>query len=603
MRGLPVSWEPVVATQRHHDFDSPHEVAWSPCGRLIAVAWSASETIGILDAVTLERLDNLEHPGNGTQCQWLSFSPDSRLITQFDRYSTAGPSEVWWSGLSSWDLQTGGPIGTIRPELHDFPEEPFSSTYSTDGVVVAVASRYRINSTSTSVSTYNLPSRTHIYSHHIPEGQIVAPIWTQGECLRFVTVKPGYITTWEVGFTSVHALAEVESLPAPDDINNSRALLFLPSLSRLAFTLTDAVLVWGARDSKLLLKFLGIQSTGMSFSPDGRFLACGVTSQEVYLWKESHTGYALHQRVALNVPYAVRPLLSPNGESIVGFGQTTIQLWNTKDPTPSLSSVQTQFVERSNYIVEFSPDGVLAAVAQLEGNTVTVLDLNSGDPQLIIDTGMKVLCLRITGSTVVVVGEGKVVTWNLPAEGRAINTRANVDDSFRTTTFDYLPPSFMLPRAPPRLYTSVSSDLNRIAVAEGSVGLSIYDVASGKHLARDTRAEGPIPWFTPDGREVWCKGPLHRTVAGWTVTEDKETDLISLEPLGPTAHPPGGLPWNSSLGYEITPSGWVINPSGRRLLWLPHHWRASEELRVWGGRFLGLTHDELPEPVILELGE
>ena len=562
---------------------------WSPCGRFIAAAWIASETIGILDAVTLERLDTLEHPGD---IRWLSFSQDSRSITQFG-----------YSILSSWDLQTGGPIGTIRSELYTHPDHPFSSTHSMDGAAVAVACRDPYNTTSTAVSIYDLHSRAHVYSHCISEGHIVAPIWTWGECLRFATVKPGYITIWEVGFASADGLEEVESLPIPDDTKDSRESLFLPSLSRLAFTLTDAVLVWSARDSKLLLNFLGIQPTGVSFSPDGRFIACGAASREVYLWKESPTGYALHQRVAVNIHIGIKPLLSPNGKSIIAFSRTTIQLWSTKDPTPSLSNIQTQFVERSNHIMEFSPDGMLAAVAQLEGNTVTVLDLKPGDPRLIIDTGMKVLCLRMTGSTIVVVGEGKVVTWNIPVVGLALDARANVNDSFRTTTFDYSPPCFIFPRPPPSLYTSISPDLNRIAVAERSVGLNIYDVTTGKHLAHGPRAQGPIPLFTPDGREVWCAGLVYRTVERWSIIEDGETNLLRLELLGEIAHPPRGLPWKSSHGYVITPEGWVLNPRGKRLLWLPHHWRSLDEHKVWGGRFLGLLHDELPEPVVLELCE
>lgn len=601
VRGLPDSWEPVVATQRHHDFDSAQEVAWSPCGRLIAVAWIASRTIEVMDAVTLERLDTFEHPEDRTE--WLSFSQDSRSITRFGLHFGAHYSDDVW-GLSSWDLQTGGPIGSIHPELHRHPEDSFSSTHSMDGKMVAVACRPWVDAnTTTTISTYNLISRTHAYSHRVSEGHIVAPIWTHGECLRFATAKPGYITIWEAGFTSICTLAEVESFPAPDGIKDSKEHLFLPSLFRLAFTPQNAVLVWDVRDSKYLLNFMGIHPTKLSFSTDGRFLACGATSHEVYLWKESPTGYTLHQRVAFNIHRYVKPLLSPNGESIIAFSQTTIQLWNTTDPTPSLSSVQTQFIEPSSYIMDFSPDKTLAVVAPLEGNIATVLDLKSGDPRLIIDTGMKVLCLRITGSTIVVVGEGKVITWNLPAAGGVLNARANVNDSVRTTTFDYLPPCFIFPRAIPVLYTSISPDLNRIAVAERSVGLSIYDVATGKHLAHDPPAEGPVPWFTPDGRDVWCAGYLTRTVEGWSIIEDSETDLVRLEPLGPTAHPSGGPPWRSSLGYEITPDGWALNPSGKRLLWLPHHWRLPDEYRVWGGRFLGLLHHELPEPVILELGE
>jgi len=354
------------------------------------------------------------------------------------------------------------------------------------------------------------------------------------------------------------------SLPVPDDVNGSKESLLLPTLSWLTFTLSGGVLVWDVRDSKLLLNFFGgIQPATVSFSHNGRFLACGATSQEVYLWKESHVGDALHQRVAPNIDMRIRPLLSPNGESIIALSPSTVQLWCTTDPTPSISSVQTQLVEQSNYITEFSPDETLAAVAPFEGRTVTVLDLKSGNPRLTIDTGMKVLCLRITGSTIVVIGEGKVVTWNLPAEGCTLNVRANVNVSVRTTMFDYLTPCPIFPRHPPRRYTSVSPDLNRVATAERTLGMIVYDVPTGKRLA-STPAEGPIPWSTPDGRDVWCEWRRFPTAEGWSIVEDRETGLTRLEPLEPTVPPSGGLPWRSPLGYGVTPDGWVLSTQPQR---------------------------------------
>jgi hypothetical protein len=130
-------------------------------------------------------------------------------------------------------------VGSVPFPQHQIrPPHYFSSTYSVDGKMVAVAYMdWGEDCTGvTVISTYNLLSGTHIYSHRVSEGRIVASIWTHGECLRFVTVKPGSITIWEVGFTSIHTLAEVESLPAPDDIGSEEPL-FLPTRSRLAFIL------------------------------------------------------------------------------------------------------------------------------------------------------------------------------------------------------------------------------------------------------------------------------------------------------------------------------------------------------------------------------
>ena len=443
-------------------------------------------------------------------------------------------------------------------------------------------------------------------SHRIPKGRVVAPIWTHDECLRFITVKPGFITIWEVGFTSTCAPAVVESLPAPDNINHQN-ILFLPTHSRLAFTLQTTILVWDAEGSRLLLEFVCAGAyANMAFSPDGRFFACGTADGVLYLWKESSTGYVPHQiQVLSNEPLI--PLFSPDGESIIVQGSLTIRLWRTTDPATPLPNIPTLPAKRTDFILEFSPDGILAAVARRRGNTATVLDLKSGDPRLIVDTGMEILGLMVTGGSDIVVvgegedtgeegaGEGKVVTWNTPP-GTVRNARANADHSVWTTAFGCSGPQVAC--------ASVSPGLTHIATAGGiHRTLNLYDLSTGKCLADVTsRGYAFTPWFTPDGHRVWVDGM--GTPEGWSIIKDTESGLTRLESLKPTVHPQGGIPWESSRGCKVTEDDrWLINASGKRLLWLPSNWRVYNTQRVWRGSFLGLLSRELPEAVVLELLE
>ena len=115
-------------------------------------------------------------------------------------------------------------------------------------------------------------------------------------------------------------------------------------------------------------------------------------------------------------------------------------------------------------------------------------------------------------------------------------------------------------------------------------------------------------WFSPDGSELWRNMWVFTgedIATGWAITEteDSGSSCIKLESLETTTQPPGGFPWQSSYGYKVTPDGWILNSGGKRLIWLPHHWRSHlpEEGIVWGGQFLGLTHSILQEAVILEL--
>ena len=95
VQGFPISWEPVVTTVSH---SGPVDLAvWSPCSRFIAIGCSNTGTVEVLDAVTLERLNTLnplektQLPGFPSETTlWLSFSLDSRSLTQFS-YGNRGP--------------------------------------------------------------------------------------------------------------------------------------------------------------------------------------------------------------------------------------------------------------------------------------------------------------------------------------------------------------------------------------------------------------------------------------------------------------------------------------------------------------------------------
>ena len=583
VRGLPISWELSVATVMHTA--TVGRAAWSWCSRFIAVA--LRETIEILDSATLERLHTFTCSSGRTR--WLSLSPDSRSMTQFSHY-----------GLTTWDLQTGGRISASPSTSNPSFLQYFSSAYSTDGKIVGVAYKDRDHPDIEFISTYNYLSGTHIYSHRVLEGRIVPSIWTHGDFLRFVTVKRGSITIWEVGFTSEHTLAEVESLPAPDDDIDPEKSLFLPTRTRLAFILRETVLVWDARDSKFLLTFVsGNELMGFSFSSDGRFFAYRTYGREIHLWKESPTGYVLHRKIASDIGGSLfsEPHLSPDGESIITSNDSATQLWRTTDPTNSLSTIPAQLDDPPDFILEFSPDRSLAAVTRLGDITATIIDLKSGDPRLIIDTGMKIRGLGVTGNMVFAVGDEKVIAWSLPAGDCVLDARANIHDSVRTIVFDCpAPPLGRLQSA------SISPNFDYFATTLGpNKGLGLFDISTGKYLVGTTPGDMYTPWFTRDGLEVWPSRYYPR--AGWKITKHETSEVIGLEPLEWNAYPSGGHPWESAHGHNVTDDGWILDSRNKRVMWLPHRWRIDERRRIWDARFLGLLDPELPEPVILEFDE
>ena len=569
----------------------PHpiwRIAWSPCGRFIAIRGSDSVMgIQILDAVTLKRLKSFARQEGSTQL--FTISTGSRLLTWLGRNL---------GSFISWDLQTGVPVSEIPIGEGRSAQEACSITYSSCGTMFGVLFKGR---DATAIGIYNAFSGTPMY-HHLVEGLVTDTIWTNSGCVRFATLAPQTITIWEVGFTSRHPPTEVASLPTPNGIDPSKEFIFLSTHSRLAFVLEKTVAVWDAQHSKFLLNPADVGEPGkMSFSSDGRFFACGTNGSEIHLWKETPTGYIHHRTLVSSTERhsaPCEPLLSPSGQSIVVSNGSTLQLWHTTDPTAQPSGVPAEaFRHTERFVLGFSPDESLAAAVRLRDNTITILDLKSGVTRLVVDAGMKIHGLRVAEDSVVVVGDGKVVTWALPTADTGLNVRADVNDGIAEITLDH---SGSL-ELPPTSSASISPDFNHIAVAGPDVGLRIYDVSTGKHIAA-TESDGDMPWFTPDGREVWCRATVGEG-EGWAVNKYSGSDVTRLEYIDPTGGPPGGFPWRSPHGYKVAEDGWILGSRGKQLLWLPPHWRSDETNRVWCGRFLALLHPELSEVVVLELLE
>ena len=560
-------------------------VAWSPCNRFIAIARFNRGVVQLLDAATLGLLDVFQAPGrSGPRCLSLDFSPDGRLLT------------LCISGkITTWDLQTGG-------KAADFPTEHdsiLSTTYSIDGRFLALlSSSFPYSHNNPNITAYDLLLGTRISHFRALTGRIAPQVWTHGGCIRFVTVKDRSITISEVGFTLTHAPIEVESFPVPDRIARAHNYLFLPALSRFAFVppygVEGWIEVWDARYSRSLLKCAENGAPMMSFSTDGHLFAYMANDgREIHVWKESATGYKLHQRLPSPSLRVQKLVLSPNGRAIT-MASTSIYLWSTAGPTHPLSIISAP--SETHFVLAFSTNGLLAAIAREWENTITVVNLKSGDRRLAIETGMGIRALGMTGSTLIAVDDKKAVAWTMPMGDDAFNARANINDSVRTTILDQR--WFNRCRFN---YVLISPGRNRIAVADYSAGrgtLSIYDISSGKCLGDVKMETVGTPWLTPDGREVWIADSLF--ARGWAIVEDEESDLIELEPLESTAFPPELSPCGSSSGHHVH-DGWVLNSARERILWLPHHWRSEGWCRRWSGQFLGLLHKELPEAVILEL--
>ena len=584
MQGLPISWDPVVATASANHLCGMF--VWSPCSRFIAAP--KDRGIQIFDAVTLEQVNTLNCPdssGGG----WLSFSPNGHFLTQFN-----GEKVI------SWDLQTGALVCTILSELQSFPTKVLSSTYSLDGKMFAILYQSECQSI---ITTYDLFSGIYMNSYCVSDGHIIAPVWTHDAYIQFTVVESGSVTIWEAGFTLIDKPTEVETLSVPNEISGAKTYLFLPALSRLAFTFRDTIVIWDAKTSKVLLNFKPFPHHShfneshhfyeAVFSSDGHFFTYLTSDCKVYLWKESPKGYLLHQNLTIsgNKVYP-KPYISPDGGSCIVVIDSMIHLWYTEDQILFCNHIQNKFP----FTLGISPQNKWAAFTQNRTKAVTILHLQSGDSQWVIYTDMEVKHLGLTERTIVIAGDNKAATYNLPARNPAYNTRVAISGGVHVINLENV-----------NRLLSISPNLNYIACqAKGSNScmLEIYELSTGRHTANATLpAEIHKAWFTPDGHTLWVRHYDDR-LSGRKIILASESGVTKLEPLESHVCPPRGPSWElSTCGYQIVDDAWVLGPNDKRLLWLPPHWRTDEECRIWNGNFLGLRHEKLQVPIIVEFFE
>jgi len=586
--GLLPSWGQHTATTTRPSVI--RVVTWSPCNKFIAITFYGAKTIDVLDSVTLQKLQTL----NPQQELWrgharpaLIFSPDSRILTSLGYLDGKRSFE-------SWDLQTGDEAGIIRWESsYSMKWEDPSITYSANGKMIGVRCR-----SDNVILIFDIASGAQMHSYSTA-GSILPTndIWAHEESFRFTTLGRKTITIWEVGFTSDAGPTRVEILPTPENIHSTSGMVtkFLPAPCRLALNLEDEVMVWDVQNSKYLLRCNSTSfSSHMSFSSNGRLFACSTKGSEIYVWKESPTGYTLHG-VPEHESYSMT-LFSPNGEWIVAFGGSAMRLWRTNGFTTPPSrrfSGSPRYI--TDFLLDFSPDGMLAVVARRRDNRVTTIDLSSGVPRLTIDAGTKVYGLRVNGNnTITVIGDREVVTWDLPTGNLIPDAKATREDSTRTI---HLRGSiYGVTRA------SISPSSSYVATTTASLSsqkthLCIHDASTGEQIFGGEPVDvavGHNYFFAPEGCNLLIYGRKGFSISDGRVERWDEVDVEAV----------GGYPWKSSRGYQITNDWWILDPEGKRLLMLPAAWQFPwEDGRVWKEQFLALPYGELPEAVILELNQ
>ena len=444
----------------------------------------------------------------------------------------------------SWDTRTGCIVSSIehRGQKADINGTPLI-TYSTDRMV-GILYQYH---TSAVISIYDVILGVYLYN--VPQGVDKGPhgprfcnIWTHGESLRFATIEPTTISVWEVGLLANFTPMKVATFPIPENMHHTGSLglkslrtrvQFFPASYRLVLTRASEsacqILVWRLGDPEP--RFIGTDGRSIAprvtLSSDGRFLAYPGIEAEVYLWKESPTGYVLAAILPPSARYS-DPLLSPNGESIIICDSSRIRLWctnafktNTTTATaapsssPSSSSVSTQPQQTENFVLEFHSVRPLAAFARRKGSTVTILDLESGLPHMTVNAGVEVLDIRVVDDIVIVVNDGEVVIWELPdfTTTTVTATTTTTTTSSSVSTRPYQTENFILEFHPVRpLAAFARRKGNTVTILDLKSGLPQLIINTGVEVhgtgvIEDTVVvvgDGKVvTWKLPEGFSPW----------------------------------------------------------------------------------------------------
>jgi len=500
--------------------------------------------VEIRNQLTLELITILQPPETIPHLtDLLAYSPDGRSI--------ACTSDT---AIIIWDIQTGG----VAKEITCSAKTTSLVWSSNGGSICTLNSEYLRTFT---VNTHDVSSGT-ASSPGTLESICNPHLWTVDESFWIMTIVCiGYIIEtvdiFEVGST----LTRIQSF-SPRSLSATGDTSFSPTTYHISILKHNELSIFDVRSSEYLLHITGQgEFDSQYFSSDGSLFAA---SQDniVYVWKYDSGHYALCGKFGF--------------QCLLWY---SLQFYIQFPPTPS-SSILSHFenilrvsrlyklpttpeTHRRQY-VGLSHSGTRVATAREMESTVTTTDILAQTPPQIIDAGVAIEGLALTGNVLLVVGSGQVVAWLLTEEGLVDGVigdrRVGRGDSIWTVPF----PSYW-----------------KIGV-EGQIGvvqtgywnkreLQVYRTDTGEIL-HPTQAPHSI-YDNPPG--VWDSS--HRVMDRFNRNSLCRNHL----------HFHNLSRYNTSLEgrWKTSPDtvqeGWVKDAEGRHRLWIPAEWRTYWDPEDW----------------------
>ena len=535
-----------------------------------------------------------------------------------------------------WDFRTGVVLSKLGVDWGQ--KIAFSGTQQ-------IVSFNDFNSSLITINIYDtLKGTLPRYGQHSTSGYgRLGDYWIHEGCLRSATSskKDGkcVVIIREFQPTSNRPDPVVGSFPVPphDGVFSFSSVSFHAS-----FVTETEVVILDVRNSETLLREKARQPFYRPqgyFSPNGHFFACGTRGQDIFVWKNTPTGYVHWSTITPRLQF-LGFSFSPAAVSILTWGPGKIQLLHLE--AHDVASPNKFHNGSENHLVTHSTDRTRIATVRRGKGVITVLDSHSGDLQQSIDTGMLIQDIKIVSDAIFVTDGHKLVNWHLKP-GLAHNVRNARKGTVDMTLFNRPVPC-----------SALSNDCSKIAFAgkEGSFAgtmgslaeLPRYVAAERKTVVTICNINAPNT-AVPNNSRHYLDLYMHphllnaRLIDTHTINprvaeyghdvlnirfslDERRMLLItgnvssascSLE-LGLTEDwrigdviEDGTDPWSRTDSYSSDGchvgggSQWVMDSRHRKLLWLPPSWRTLFPYDIqWIGNSLILLSGVHPEPIIIE---
>jgi len=410
--GVPDAWDPSTAsisTKHSYILSS----TWSPCGQFVAIA--SPEAVEIRDALALNLLSTLESPEVTTKFRHgLAYSRDG--------YSLAGCSST---AIIIWDTQTGGVVKKIECGVTGDQSELM---WSLDGRKIALSLKV---SRTLVVHTYEVVTGA-VQSSGTVQSTHGAQLWAHNESFQVMAKTSDPFKGWMIEIFDIGStLTKIKSFKFPPHFTLG---VLSPATDRIAAYTSgggshdDKLFVLEAQNSKVLLQEKGKYWNGC-FSPDGSVFAA-VTRDHLTIWGYASRHYTQWKKLQ-QAPMSLQ--FSPTSSSILAHTGIHLNVLHL-DYSPTTPSTESAITIHSQPLDAFAPYSTYIATTHYQKSTVMITNLHSQNPSTsqLIDTGLEILAMVLTGNVLLVKSSNTVVAWLLTEEGVVDgihdNRRANHND-------------------------------------------------------------------------------------------------------------------------------------------------------------------------------